>query len=1087
MPHSPDSDSADPVLTDPQHEPAAAAADATRAIAEAPPPPAADAMGPPIIMLGAGRPRIEAALKHLGSHQRPVIVLTRGSERPAEMPDDPRIRFAGAADPVTACLEAFDHDPCFTFLGATLVAGCPADDAALPEFISAANVHLQTQLTTMDERRAAWQHARAERSGAIERLFGIVDDSTTALQFIMDDIMRAATRDGFETTRHVESYRTDPFRAIRRFDAITRSAPDALLCLVQTGTMALGPLANGLPALCYYSSDPERRPVPPNALTPHDQIFVADPAWADHFSERGASATVLPLATGFGEITVNPDDPTWHCDALLVAHLTDARDVLPGLDDAAFRALDALATQLAFERQAPSSDALVQTSPLAPHEDKTRRIARAVEVHATWHRRRRAAIDIAESGVDLRVYGDERWRAALAGTAAAASYRGALAYRQEMPHAFAGARVVVNVGSLNAPSALNMRAFDVPAVGGCLLTDARPGVDASFDTTCDVATYDHPDALVPALHALLDDPDRRAAISASGRARVAADHSWTSRWPTMAQQLRGALVTAMLLLCLTWMPSARAADTPNATDLTAFLDGAAANGRNAHVFAMHSDGTITDRTLGDADPTRLIESAALSRTLTGAAIMQLVTDQQLRFDDTIADIFARHDIALTEPVARLTVSDLFTHRSGLPLSVDWRGVDLHSLTEAMTRVIALEPDFGPGGRPRDTILNDILLAGIVEAASGVEYERYVRSALLRPAGLDTAITFRADLDWRDRGAAGAQGTAPAFARWFHALRSAPLNGVLARTGAARIDAPFWFGGWSVRDHGTMRLVRAEAFESDDAMLLVHAHDRSSDQWMTLVISAEQPNGLRTLAHQIVHAETPPLRIADTDATDHLALIGNWTSPDGRLVLRLRPAEDGPAVEAWPMTQESINTLAPVGAQVRNLDIVNARSRQVVAALLDDRADRVRDHLAPGHDDDWTFHVIRAVEAHVAPIGPVERHTLIGSWTNAVGTTRTTIYASGPGGTRPITIAWRHGLVTDIDLESPAPTVARFVPRRDGTLASIDLATQHVTVLELATNRDGAAPVLTLGAQAFVRMPDVMDTPVRHAAEPTSGE
>ena len=180
-----------------------------------------------------------------------------------------------------------------------------------------------------------------------------------------------------------------------------------------------------------------------------------------------------------------------------------------------------------------SADDVVAGSPLASVEGADRRMARAVEVAATYSLRRQAAVLLAEGGIDLCIYGNDVWRTALAGTAAAERYRRPLDYLREVPAAYHYARVVVNIGSANAPQALNMRAFDVPPVRGCLITDNRPGVHLAFAADREIVVYDRIADLPEIVKGLLADHARRDAIAEAGRARVLRSHTYDRRWATM--------------------------------------------------------------------------------------------------------------------------------------------------------------------------------------------------------------------------------------------------------------------------------------------------------------------------------------------------------------------------------------------------------------------------------------------------------------------------------------------------------------------------------------------------------------------------
>src|SRR5882672_5613096 len=93
------------------------------------------------------------------------------------------------------------------------------------------------------------------------------------------------------------------------------------------------------------------------------------------------------------------------------------------------------------------------------------------------------------------------------------------AFGAQAPQLHAAATVSFNC-SLNGD--LNQRVFEVPAAGGCLLTDRlapQAGLELLFEPGLDLELYDGPDDLVAKAKALLADPPRATAIAAAGLTR----------------------------------------------------------------------------------------------------------------------------------------------------------------------------------------------------------------------------------------------------------------------------------------------------------------------------------------------------------------------------------------------------------------------------------------------------------------------------------------------------------------------------------------------------------------------------------------
>jgi len=90
------------------------------------------------------------------------------------------------------------------------------------------------------------------------------------------------------------------------------------------------------------------------------------------------------------------------------------------------------------------------------------------------------------------VYGDEHWKELVNGV----ELRGPVHNTKELPSLFAGSKVNLNVTAEQMPTAVNQRVWDVPGIGGFLLTDAQDDVLEYFEDGEDVAIYHNLDEAV---------------------------------------------------------------------------------------------------------------------------------------------------------------------------------------------------------------------------------------------------------------------------------------------------------------------------------------------------------------------------------------------------------------------------------------------------------------------------------------------------------------------------------------------------------------------------------------------------------------
>lgn len=529
--------------------PRESAASAERAVADVVAETWPGGMGPPVVLLGGSRGERVAALLAgpLRGNRQPIVVVLPLEAEPAHHAsvllgewanfDAERVRVVVAEDPSDALDRVFrDHAPP-RLRGATVVSG----DVRLPdELFERWRSRLQrrhddeTDLLSRKHGRfrsiVATRHAHPRP----RTIFGAADGSTTALRHLGVDIVRAANRIDIAGDFLVLDHLRDPFRPVRRLEALLDAAPDLLLSFVASRQRDWGAIAEGIPTLSYWSSDPGRYGLDTMRFTADDLVCVSDAAWVEHFARRGVPAHHLPLATclhdalpcAYGLTAPEPED----AKVLLVGNLPSPLDVLPRSMHGLGPAIDRLVERDADRPDWSAADA---ARTLAASErieaGELSLVTRAIEFAATRHDRIRAARLLFDAGVPLRIHGCPRWAEALAGTPVAACWAGLLADRRASAIAFRTALAVVNLVSRNGRDGVNMRVFDAAACGAVLATNDTPGLHAAFDVGREVLAFRTVDELPDLLRPVLADPSRRAAIRCAGAARARRDHTWEER------------------------------------------------------------------------------------------------------------------------------------------------------------------------------------------------------------------------------------------------------------------------------------------------------------------------------------------------------------------------------------------------------------------------------------------------------------------------------------------------------------------------------------------------------------------------------
>jgi CubicO group peptidase (beta-lactamase class C family) len=128
--------------------------------------------------------------------------------------------------------------------------------------------------------------------------------------------------------------------------------------------------------------------------------------------------------------------------------------------------------------------------------------------------------------------------------------------------------------------------------------------------------------------------------------------------------------------------------------------------------------------------------ASITKMLTAVAVLQLVEHGELSLDATVADLLPEVGIGSAE---RMTVHHLLSHRSGLGDYWNERCRQRRSALRTTEDYLALiegdEPVFEPGTSTAYGNAGFVLLGGIIERLSGVDYYEFVRQNVCRRAGM----------------------------------------------------------------------------------------------------------------------------------------------------------------------------------------------------------------------------------------------------------------------------------------------------------------------------------------------------------------
>lgn len=158
--------------------------------------------------------------------------------------------------------------------------------------------------------------------------------------------------------------------------------------------------------------------------------------------------------------------------------------------------------------------------------------------------------------------------------------------------------------------------------------------------------------------------------------------------------------------------------------------------RDGQVVLHKGYGTIDRATRAAATTATPYLLGSLSKQFTAAAAYQLQSQGKLQLSDSLPRWFD----GVPADKRAITVEQLIHHTSGLPYLGRGDLYDSVSVDSMVREVLAYPLDFAPGTRYEYSSPGYDLLARIVERASGVPFNDYLRHSLFEPAGM-TATGF----------------------------------------------------------------------------------------------------------------------------------------------------------------------------------------------------------------------------------------------------------------------------------------------------------------------------------------------------------
>ena len=133
----------------------------------------------------------------------------------------------------------------------------------------------------------------------------------------------------------------------------------------------------------------------------------------------------------------------------------------------------------------------------------------------------------------------------------------------------------------------------------------------------------------------------------------------------------------------------------------------------------------------------LFNIRSMTKPVVGTAAQMLIDEGRLALDDRVAEHLPPFD---NEKSGQITIEQLLTHRSGLPLSLLDKWPDYESLQQIAEEAGEHGPDFEPGTGFSYSDTGSDSLGAVLEVVSGVTIGALLEERILSPLGMSDTVT-----------------------------------------------------------------------------------------------------------------------------------------------------------------------------------------------------------------------------------------------------------------------------------------------------------------------------------------------------------
>lgn len=158
--------------------------------------------------------------------------------------------------------------------------------------------------------------------------------------------------------------------------------------------------------------------------------------------------------------------------------------------------------------------------------------------------------------------------------------------------------------------------------------------------------------------------------------------------------------------------------------------------KSGHIIMHEAYGWMDREELKPMEPNTIFNIRSMTKMLTGVSAQILIDEGRLSLDDTVSQYLPGFNNSKS---GGITIEQLLTHRSGLPLSTLTSLDEFDDLYSIGNSIGEKGPEFTPGSKFWYSDAGSEALGAVIEVVSGVTLDRFVRERLLYP--LDMNDTF----------------------------------------------------------------------------------------------------------------------------------------------------------------------------------------------------------------------------------------------------------------------------------------------------------------------------------------------------------